>query len=202
MPGYSTLNRFSQAQLQTEQRKQEAHLKKINEMQRRSTIDNRSPQRCPHLHQGFVRQLGAKRQTIDKENEQKSKKLLGIMTSKAVHFPAPSYSPNPTQRSRPSRPAQNENEYFERVSKVKGEYDTQGWQKDYEQHKQHLRLRKNNSMFTPLDVGPHRTATTRTNSVSNTARTTPLLTASEVGSNQPVNEKTDSPESSRQAKHK
>ncbi|CAF1482998.1 unnamed protein product [Adineta ricciae] len=200
MPGYSTLSRFSQAQLQSEKRKQQAHLKKINDMQRQSKLDNSSPHACPHIHQGFVRQLGEKRQVIDKENELKSKKLLGIMTSRAVHFPPPSYSPNPAQRNRTTHPAQNNTDFLDRVAKTRGRYDTEKWKKDYQEHRGYLKLRKNNSVFTPLDVGSNREGNSKANSVVNTARTSPHGTSSDPDSNGQSNDKTISSVNSKQTK--
>ncbi|UJR30311.1 hypothetical protein I4U23_017848 [Adineta vaga] len=198
MPTYSTLNRFSQAQLESERRKQQAHLKKITEMQRQSKLDNGSPHRCPHIHQGFVRQQGEKREEIDKENQFKSKKLITIMTSKAVHFPPPSYSPNPSQRNRTTHPAQNNTDFLERVAKIKGRHDTQEWKKNYQQHQEHLKLRKNNSLFTPLDVGTNRDGNSKACSVASTARTTSRRSSPYDDSTQQQNGKTKSMASDKQ----
>jgi hypothetical protein len=158
MPSYSTLSRFSRIQLESEERKQQAHLRKISEMQSHSGLDNRAPRRYPHLHQAFLKQLNEKRQGIDKENELKSKKLLDIMTSRSSRSPSPptSHPKNQMRRIHTVHTSQNNTEYFERVAKAKGKYDAHEWRKEYEQHKEHLKLRKNNKVFTPLDIGPNR----------------------------------------------
>lgn len=174
MPAYSTLNRFSIIQLHSENRKQRAHLKKITEMQRRSGIDNGAPLRFPHLHQNFVKHLNEKRDEIDKENEVKSRKLLGIMSSKTIQPSPPFHPTNQTPRSQTFNLIHNNTEYVERIAHARGKYDSRQWKKQFDEHKEHLRLRKDNRVFTPLDIGVNRERIFKTNSLMNSKRTTPL----------------------------
>jgi hypothetical protein len=177
MPGYSTLTRFSLIQLHSEDRKQRAHLKKITEMQRRSGLDNGVPFRLPHLNQNFLKQLTERRQEINKENDIKSKKLLSIMSSKNTYPPPPPFHPtNQTPRNHTMDVSHANAKYVERIAKTKGKYDAREWRKQYEQHKEHLRLRKDNKLFTPLDIGINRQRIIRTNSLMNSRR--PSLTSS------------------------
>jgi len=173
MPGYSTLSRFSLLQLYSEDRKQRAHLKKITEMQRRSGLDNGAPFRLPHLHQNFVKQLNEKRQEINKENNIQSKKLLSIMSSKTTQPPPPFHPTNQTPRNHPTNLSHSNAGYLERIAKAKGKYDAREWKKQYEQHKEHLRLSKDNKVFTPLNIGINRQRIIQTNSMINSIRTTP-----------------------------
>ena len=173
MPVYSTLNRFSLIQLQSEDRKQRAHLKKISEMKRRSGLDNGAPLRFPHINQKFTKQFQERRQIIDRENEVKSKKLMNIKTSKMTHPSPPFHPTNQIHRSQTLHLSHDNAEYLARIAKAKGKYEPQTWRKQYEQHKDHLRISKDNKVFTPLDIGLNRQRILRTNSLINSRRTTP-----------------------------
>ncbi|CAF0909787.1 unnamed protein product [Rotaria sp. Silwood1] len=173
MPKYSTLSRFSLVQLESEERKQRAHLKRISEMKRHSDLDNSAPIRFSHLHQGFLRQLNEKRQEIDKENETKSKKLVNIMITKTKHPPPPSPPKSQVHRNQKIHLLQNNTEYHERIINVKSSYDAHEWEKAYKQHNEYLRIGKDNKVFTPLEIGVNRRRTTKMNSLMNSKRTTP-----------------------------
>jgi hypothetical protein len=174
MPLYSTYNRFSLIQLHSEDRKQRAHLKKITEMQRRSGLDNAAPLRVPNLNQRFLKQFNERNQVINKENEVQSKKLVNIMTSKITH-PTPPFHPTyPIHRSQTLHLSHNNADYLARIAKAKGKYDAREWRKQYEQHKEHLKISKDNKMFTPLDIGVNRQRMIRTTSLMNSKQTTPL----------------------------
>lgn len=157
MAGYVSVNRLSLLQLYSEERKHRAHLKKISEMQRRGGIDNTSPTHFPHLKQGFIHQMAEKKKDIAKENDAKSKKLLDIMASKSVHPPPPFQFTHPRAR-RPSSqvPQNNSNDYAQRISKTKGLYNARQWQKEFEEHQEHLKISKDNKLFTPRDIGVNR----------------------------------------------
>ena len=170
MPGYSTRSRFSLTQLYIEDRKQQAHLKKITEMQRYSSLDNGKPFRRPQLHENFLKHLNEKRQEITKENEVKSKKLSNIMNGKSTQS-LPSF--HPTLRRPTVDLSQDNMEYFERVSKAKGSYSAREWDKQFKEHKKHLRLSRDGQLFTPLDIGVNRQRVILANSVMNSKRTTP-----------------------------
>lgn len=171
MAGYTAVNRLSLVQLYSEERKQRAHLKKIAEMQRRSAIDNSPPVQFPHLRQAFAQQMTEKRRDIAKENDAKSKKLLGIMASKSVHPPEPFQLGN-SAKTRPSHASASTNEYLERIAKTKGNYDSREWRKEYDEHREHLKISKDNKLYTPRDVGINRQRI-RTLGVLNSRRTTP-----------------------------
>lgn len=173
MPGYSTLNRFSLIQLHSEDRKQRAHLKKISDMQRRCGLDNGAPLRFPHLHQNFVKHLTERCDDINKENDVKSKKLLSIMTEKHIQPPLLYHPTNQTRRNQTLQLTHSNADYYERIARAKGKYDSREWKKQYDQHKEDLRLRKNNQVFTPLDIGVNRERMIKTNSLMNSKRTTP-----------------------------
>ena len=177
MPIYSTFNRLSLTQLYVEDRKQRAHLKKITEMQHRGGLDNREPPRFPHLHQQFVKNLNDKQQEIGKENDVKSRKLLSIMGTKNVPPPPPFHPTNPTRRSQTMFSSPSQIEYRERIAKAKGKYDARVWKNQYEQHQEHLKLGKNNKVFTPLDIGVNRQRMTKLNSSINSKHTTPSSSA-------------------------
>lgn len=177
MPVYSTLNRMTLTQLYVEDRKQRAHLKKISDMQRRSRLDNREPPRLPQLHQHFVKHMNDKRQEIDKENDVKSRKLLTIMASKNVQPPPPFHPTNSPRRTHTVASPQTHAEYRERIAKAKGKYDAGVWKNQYEQHKEHLKLGKNNKVFTPLDIGINRQRMNKGNSSFNSKQTTPTSSA-------------------------
>jgi len=165
MPGYSTSNRFSLTQLYIEDRKQRAHLKKVSEMQRYSGLDNGTPFRLPYLHQNFLKYLSAKRQEINKENEIKSKKLLNIMSTTNTQS-LPSFQPtNRTRRSETFNLLHKSTDYLERIAKTKGNYSARNWREQYEQHKEYLRLSKDNQLFTPLDIGVNRQRIIQANSL-------------------------------------
>ena len=168
MAGYLAVNRLSLVQLYSEERKQQAHMKKIAEMQRRSGIDNSSPVQFPHLRKGFVQQMTEKRRDIAKENDAKSKKLLGIMASKSVHPPEPFQLVS----TRPSRLSSTNSDYLERIAKTKGNYHTSEWRKEYGEHREHLKISKDNKLYTPRDIGVNRQRV-RTLSELNSRRTTP-----------------------------
>ena len=187
MPAYSSFNRLSLTQLYAEDRKQRAHLKKITEMQQQSRLDNRQPTRFPQLHQHFVKHLHDKRQEIDKENDVKSRKLLTIMAAKNVP-PAPPFHPsNPARRTQTMFSSPSQIEYRERIAKAKGKYDARAWKNQYDQHKEHLRLGKNNKVFTPLDIGVNRQRTNKINSSINSKHTTPTSSAVNIMQKQEKN---------------
>jgi hypothetical protein len=184
MPGYSTTSRFSLIQLHSEKRKQRAHLKKISEMQRRSGLDNGEPFRLPHLHQTFLKQLHEKRVEIDKENEMKVNKLLQIMAPKSIRLPTPSHHPtNQTPRNHSTQSTHNNDGYLERIAKAKGQYNVREWEKQNEQRKEYLKLRKDNSVFTPLDMGVNKKRIIRTTSLMflNSKQTTPTSSSHTIG---------------------
>ncbi|CAF1092555.1 unnamed protein product [Rotaria magnacalcarata] len=157
MAGYITLNRLSLVQLHCEERKQRAHLKKIAEMQHRSGVDNGKPTYFPRLNNSFNSQKKEKSKEIEKENHSKSKKLLEIMQSKATYPPSTQIHPTSSKRHHPTLTSSQDNaEFLERVSKVKGIYDTREWKREYEEHKEHLRISKNNKLFTPREIGVNR----------------------------------------------
>lgn len=157
MAGYVTVNRLSIIQLRTEERKQQAHLKKIAEMQRRSGLDNGKPARFPHIRRSFNQKHKQNDTEIQKENFGQVKRLIDIMQSKSSFPPAPPYQlPNTKIRRLTLRSSKNNDDHVERVSKVKGMYDKHDWQKDFEEHKAHLRISKDNKLFTPRDIGVNR----------------------------------------------
>ncbi|CAF1058691.1 unnamed protein product [Rotaria sordida] len=173
MSGYVTVNRLSLVQLHTEERKQQAHLKKIAEMQRRAGIDNRKPAYFPHRNISFNKHEKQKYRDIANENYVKSKKLIDIMQSKAVYPPSSSFhSTNSNRYRRPSLTlSQNKTDYAEKISKVKGIYDVRKWKQGFEEHKEHLKISKNNKLFTPRDIGVNRQRI-KINSVANTGQST------------------------------
>ena len=146
------VSRFSLTKLYAEDRKQRAHLQKITEMQRSSQLDHRSPPRFPHLHQGFVRQLNDKRLEINKENQAKSKRLIGIMTSKSQAL-RPGNTP---RRQFILQSSHNHPEYLHRIAQAKGQYDRHEWSKSFDEHREYQRMRKDNHVFTPLEIGVNR----------------------------------------------
>lgn len=171
---------MSLPQLYAEDRKQQAHLKKISEMQQRSRLDNREPARFPQLHQHFVKHLNDKRQEIDKENDVKSRKLLSIMAGKNVSPPPPFHPTKPARRTKTMFSSPSQIEYRERIAKAKGKYDARVWKNQYEQHQEHLRLGKNNNVFTPLDIGANRQRMVKTHSLMNSKLTTPSSSAMNI----------------------
>jgi hypothetical protein len=173
MSGYVTINRLSLVQLHDEERKHRAHLKKINEMQRRSGVDNSAPSHFPQVKNNFVNQMNEKRKELSKENDAKSKKLLDIMASKTVHPPTPYHPMNPNRYHQSVRLSQSNADYVERIAKTKGIYDTREWQKGYEEHKAHLKISKDNKLFTPRDIGVNRQRIKAATSTTNSRRTTP-----------------------------
>ena len=176
MPGHgTTLNRYSIVQLNIENRRQRAHLKKISEMHYRSGLDNTSPLRLPHITQNFRKKLNEKKQEIVKENEILNKKLRSIVPSKDINPPAPPSRPTTrTRRHSATESIHENNSYVERIAKARGKYDTQEWRKQFDEHKEHLRLRKDSRVFTPLGMGTNRRRSIQTNVSSvNSKRTTP-----------------------------
>lgn len=172
MSSYSTLNRLSLTELYLEDRKQRAHLKKISEMQRQTGVDNGEPLRFPQLHQNFLKHLTAKGEEISKENEVKSQKILKIMAKK--NLPSPPFQPtNQVRRHNTVFLSHDNAEYLGRIAKAKGKYDAREWKNQYEQHKEHLRLRKDNKVFTPLDIGVNRQRLIKANSLMGSKYTTP-----------------------------
>ncbi|CAF3426816.1 unnamed protein product [Rotaria socialis] len=177
MPEYSTCSRFSLVQLRIEERKQQAHLKKIDDMQHHNGLDNSEPLRFPHIHEAYIRHMNTKHHAIDKENETKLKKLVEIMMTKAKQPPSsstvlfPSVSPN--RRHRAINTPENNTEYLERVAKAKGKYDVRAWRKEFERHQEYLKIRKDNSVFTPLGMGFNRQRSFKMNSMINSKQTTP-----------------------------
>jgi hypothetical protein len=178
MSGYITVNRLSLVQLHSEERKQRAHLKKIAEMQRRSGIDNSQPTHFPRVH-GFTTQLKEKNKEIIKENDAKSKRILNIMQSKTAHPPS-SHPTNPNRRSSSLNLSQNNMNYMERIAKTKGFYDSREWKKEFEEHKEHLKISKDNKLFTPRDIGINRNRIKDT-STTNSRRTTPASSTLNMG---------------------
>jgi hypothetical protein len=122
-----------------------------------------------------LKQLTERRQEINKENDIKSKKLLSIMSSKNTHLPPPPpfHPTNQTPRNHTMDISHANAEYVERIAKIKGRYDAREWRKQYEQHKEHLRLRKDSKLFTPLDIGINRQRIIRKNSLMNSRLATP-----------------------------
>ncbi|CAF4615736.1 unnamed protein product [Rotaria sp. Silwood1] len=172
MSGYVTVNRLSLVQLHSEERKQQAHLKKIAEMQRRGGIDNREPAYFPHLNQSLNKQQKQKVREIAIENSAKSKKLIDIMQSKAAYPPSPPFHLKNSNRRRPTLTSSQDNgDYVERISKVKGIYDVRKWKQGFEEHKEHLKISKNNKLFTPRDIGINQQRI-QVNSVANSRRST------------------------------
>lgn len=163
------VSRFSLTQLHAEDRKQRAHLKKIGEMQRQSQLDHRPPTRFPHLHQGFVRQLNDKHQEISKENQAKSKRLIGIMASTSE----PRHTSNSPRQQFVLQSSHNHSEYLQRIAKAKGQYDRREWNKSFDEHRECQRLRKDNHVFTPLDIGVNRERLKSRSMILNSKRTTP-----------------------------
>ena len=173
MSGYVSVNRLSLLQLLSEERKQQAHMKKIAEVQHRSRIDNSPPKACPHLRQGFAIQRKEKTRDITRENQTKSKKLLEIMSSKKNPPTLPFQ--RTTSKSRDSSvnlSLQTDPQLTERITKIKGTYDTRALEKDFQEHKQHLKIIKNNKLFTPRDIGVNRQRA-KVLSTINSRRTTP-----------------------------
>lgn len=176
MAGYVTVNRLSLVQLQCEERKHQAHLKKIADMQRRRGVDNSPPAFFPHVHHN-VGHLKEKQRELIKENTAKSKKILEIMQSKPAQPPPPaaaaaSHPTNPNRRYRALNLSPNNADYLARIAKTKGMYDVREWQRGFEEHKEHLKISKDNKLFTPRDVGANRQRA-RGSSVFTSRRTTP-----------------------------
>jgi hypothetical protein len=170
MAGYVTVNRLSLVQLHCEERKQRAHLRKIAEMKRRSGLDNSPPACFPRIH-NYASQLNEKRREIVKENDAKSKKILDIMQSKTAHSPV-IHPANSNHRSHKLNLSSNNSDYMQRIVKTKGIYDGREWKRDFEEHKVHLKISKDNKLFTPRDIGINRQRI-KAASVSNSKRTTP-----------------------------
>jgi hypothetical protein len=173
MAGYLTVNRLSLVQLHSEERKQQAHLKKIAEMQRRGGLNNCKPTYFPNVKQRFTAaQMKEKNKEIMKENDAKSKRILSIMQSKAVPPPPPYRPTTSIRRTHSLQLSPNNTDYLERIAKIKGVYRVREWQKEFEEHKEHLKISKDNKLFTPRDIGINRQRI-RTNSVRGSRRTTP-----------------------------
>jgi hypothetical protein len=172
MAGYIKVTRLSRVQLSSEDRKQQAHLKKIGEMQSRSSLDTSPPPDYPHRTRHFSVQLREKNRQIEKDNDLKLKKLLSIMESKTVHPPPPYHPTSPTRRQQSLRTSQNYADYRERIANTKGTYHVREWNKGFEEHKEHLKISKDNNLFTPCDVAINQSRV-RGNSIANSKRTTP-----------------------------
>jgi hypothetical protein len=74
----------------------------------------------------------------------------------------------PTNRTRPSERfnlSHKSTDYLERIAKTKGNYSARNWREQYEQHKEYLRLSKDNQLFTPLDIGVNRQRIIQANSL-------------------------------------
>ena len=170
MAGYVTVNRLSLIQLHSEERKQRAHMKKIAEMKRRSGLDNGKPACFPRVH-NYTSQLNEKQRGIVKENDVKSKKILDIMQSKST-FPNVPQPLNPIHRPLKVNLSSNNADYMQRISKAKGIYDVREWKRGFEEHQSHLKISKNNKLFTPRDIGANRQRI-KAASASNSKRTTP-----------------------------
>ena len=157
MSGYVTVNRLSLVQLYSEERKQRAHLKKIAEMQRRSGLDNNNPIYFPHLNNSYTNQMKKKYRELTKENNAEMKKLLDIMQPKSNNpLKTPFHSASPNRRHQKLSLAQRNIDYAERIEKIRGMYDVRQWEKGFQEHKEHLKISKNNKLFTPRDVGINR----------------------------------------------
>jgi len=184
MSGYVTVNRLSLVQLYSEERKQRAHLKKIAEMQRRSGLDTSKPARFPLVNHSFATQVKEKNKELAKANNAKSKKILDIMQSKKVFPPPPPPPPlhptNPNRRHQTLHLSQSNIDYLERIAKIKGTYDVRDWHKAFEEHKEHLKIVKDNKLFTPRDVGANRQRI-RAASMIGSRRTTPSSSVVNMG---------------------
>ncbi len=170
MAGYVAVNRLSLIQLHTEERKQRAHVKKIAEMKRRSGLDNSPPAYFPRGH-NYTSQLNEKQREIVKENDVKSKKILEIMQSKNT-LPNVTQPLNPIHRPQKLNLSSNNSDYMQRIAKTKGIYDAREWKRGFEEHQLHLKISKNNKLFTPRDIGANRQRV-KAASVSTSRRTTP-----------------------------
>jgi hypothetical protein len=171
MAGYVSVNRLSLVQLHCEERKHRAHLRKIAEMQHRSGLDNSTPAHFPHVH-SFASQLKEKRREIIKENDATSKRILNIMQSKPVYSPTVSPVVHSNRRSQMLNLSQNNTDYLQRIAKTKGIYDVREWKRGFEEHKEHLKISKDNKLYTPRDLGINRQRI-RATSLPNSKRTTP-----------------------------
>ena len=183
MSGYVSVNRISLVQLHSEERKHQAHLKKIADMKRRGGIDSSPPTSFPHVKRSYVTQAKQKNKQIMTENDTKSKRILNIMQPKTSQSELPllSHPSNLNLYRRPSlQLSQSTDNYSERISKIKGTYNARDWEKDFEEHKQHLRIIKDNKLFTPPDIAAH-LRRLRTNSISNSKRTTPASLTHNLG---------------------
>lgn len=157
MSGYVRVNRLSLVQLHAEERKQRAHLKKIAEMQRRGGINNSKPAFFPHVKNNFTQQQKLKNTEIAKENVAKSKKLIDIMQPRGYNpLSAPAPPGGSSSRSSAVNLSQDNFNSPGRTSRVKGIYDVHEWKKEYEEHKEHLKISRNNKLFTPRDIGVNR----------------------------------------------
>jgi hypothetical protein len=186
MAGYVAVNRLSLLQLYEEERKQRAHLKKIAELQRRSRIDNRKPVHFPHIAHNFSDHAKEKNKEIIKENNAQSKRILNIMKSKSTQPPPPPpFRPttNPNRRFQSLQLSQNNQEYLERIAKTKGIYDVREWQRGFEEHKEHLKISKDNKLFTPRDIGINRQRV-KAASLIISRRTTPTSSIISMGGHQ------------------
>ena len=152
MSGYVAVNRLSRVQLSCEDRKQQAHLKKIDDMHRRSGLDTSAPTEYPHLTQHYNHQAKERKKQLAIENDFKLRKLLSIMRSKTVHAPPTHHSTSPSRRQQPLRPTHNNTDYRERIANAKGIYDVREWDKEYQEHKEYLKLSKDSKRFIPCDI--------------------------------------------------
>lgn len=160
---------FSLTDLRLEKRKQRAHLKKIDEMKSRSGLDDQEPLKFPHLRLGFKRQMTEKREQIVRENERKSKKLFEIMTARKEEPIEPFHPKHRSVHNDMFYTPINVSEYEQRINKVKGKYDVRQWSQSFKKHNEYLEMRKNNHVFTPLDIG-------RNKKLANTSRSTDTKT--------------------------
>lgn len=172
MAGYVSVNRLSRVQLSSEDRKQQAHIKKIGEMQSRSGLDTSKPAEYAHRSRNFSVQSKEKNKQIAKENDVQLTRLLNIMQSKTAQPARPYHPTSPTRRQQSVHASQNYAQFRQRVANTKGTYHISKWDKEFEEHKEHLKISKDNKLFTPRDIGANRQRI-KTISVPNSKRTTP-----------------------------
>ncbi|CAF0798595.1 unnamed protein product [Didymodactylos carnosus] len=173
MAGYITVNRLSLIQLETEERKYRAHLKKVAEMKRHSSIDNKTPVKCPHLKISRDFNIAQRRHEIEQQNKTKSQKLVEIMKkkSKTLNSQQSTILPQLNRKlsistNSPFNGVDTNAKIVERLVKTKGIYNVKKWNDEYELHKSYLEISKNNKLFTPIGIGVNnriaKTATPKT----------------------------------------
>ncbi|CAF1082096.1 unnamed protein product, partial [Didymodactylos carnosus] len=175
MAGYTNLNRLSLIQLETEERKYRAHLKKVAEMKRHSSIDNKPLVKYPHLKISNKFHTAQRLREIEQENRSISQKLVEITRTKSknrsnqqmtMKIPLINRRTNFSINSTPFNGIDSNAKITERLTKTKGIYNVKKWNDEYELHKSYLKISKNNKLFTPIGIGsnyrPVKTATSKT----------------------------------------